>query len=144
MFLGQYEHSLDDKGRVTLPARFRAALERGVVVTRGLDGCLWVFTLEKWDEVAAKIDSLPWTQRGGRNFVRLMFSGAVDASPDKQGRIRIPDYLLKYAGISSEVVILGLNSKMEIWAGDRWTEQQATVEEDPEGLAEQLYSLGIM
>jgi MraZ protein len=143
MFLGQHEHSLDDKNRITLPARFRGPLEHGVVITRGLDRCLWVYTLDEWDKVADKIDGPAWTQRGSRAFSRLMFSGAVDVTPDRQGRIRIPDYLLKYAGITSDVVIVGLRSKIEIWARDQWVEIEAILEEDPEGIAEQFDSLGI-
>ena len=144
MFLGQFEHSLDDKFRVTLPARFRGELALGVVITRGLDRSLWVFTRDKWDEVAAKIDSIPWTHKEGRSFARLMFSGAGDAVPDKQGRVRIPDHLLKYAGIESDIIVVGVNSRIELWDPDQWTDQLAIFEEDPDGLAAQLTDHGII
>jgi len=143
MFLGQYEHTIDEKNRLTLPSRFRAELEGGVVVTRGIDHCLWIFPEKKWGELASKIDSLPLTQKDSRAFSRLMFSGAVDAVPDRQGRVRIPDYLLRYAGIDGDVVVVGLNSKIEVWSRERWSVQEAYVEEDPEGIAAQLYDLGI-
>lgn len=143
MFLGQFEHSLDEKNRLTLPARLRSDLEGGMVITRGIDPCLLVFTLDKWKELAAKIDELPLTQKNSRLFSRLMFSKAVNVVPDRQGRIRIPDYLLAYAGINSDVVIVGLNSKIEIWSKERWAEQEAYVEKDIERVAELFASLGI-
>ena len=142
MFLGQYGHSLDDKNRVTLPARWRGALEHGVVITRGLERCLWVYTLDEWAKVSEQIDAPSWT-RESRAFSRLMFSGAIDVTPDRQGRIRIPDYLTKYAGIASDVVIVGMNSKIEIWSHDQWIDMEAVLEEDPEGIAEQFQNLGL-
>ncbi len=144
MFLGQYEHSLDEKGRVTVPARFRHLLERGVVITRGPDHCLWVFEGDKWEQIAAKLDSaLSLAGRDSRLFTRLMFSSAIDDVPDKQGRVRIPDYLLRFAGITSEVVIVGMNSRLEIWSRERWAEQEAYLEDHPEEIAEHFANLSI-
>ena len=144
MFLGQYEHTLDDKGRITLPARFRQLLERGVVITRGPDRCLLVFTSDKWEQIADKLDgSLSLAGKDSRLFTRLMFSSAIDDVPDKQGRVHIPDYLLRFAGIESEVVIVGMNSRLEIWSRERWVEQDAYLEEHPEEIAEHFASLSI-
>ena len=142
MFLGQYEHTLDDKGRVTLPARFRHAMERGVVITRGAERCLWVFLADKWEEIAARLDEPgPLAGRDARQFNRLIFSGATDDIPDKQGRVRIPDHLLRFAGITSAVVIVGVNSRLEIWSQERWAEQQADLDEHSEEIAERYASL---
>jgi len=144
MFLGQYEHSLDDKGRVTLPARFRQPLERGVVITRGIDHCVWVFEADKWEQVAAKLDSsLSFAGKEARLFIRLMFSSAFDDVPDKQGRVRIPDVLLRYAGITSEVIVVGVNSRLEIWSRDRWADQEAYLDDHAEEIAEHFAHLSI-
>jgi len=144
MFLGQYGHTLDDKGRITLPARFRQLLERGVVITRGPDRCLLVFTCDKWEQIADKLDgSLSLAGKDSRLFTRLMFSSAIDDVPDKQGRVRIPDYLLRFAGIESEVVIVGMNSRLEIWSRERWVAQDAYLEDYPEEITEHIASLSI-
>lgn len=144
MFLGQYEHTLDDKGRITLPARFRQLLERGVVITRGPDRCLQVFTGDKWEQIAGNLDgSLSLAGKDSRLYTRLMFSGAFDDVPDKQGRVRIPDYLLRFAGIESEVVIVGMNSRLEIWSRERWVEQNTYLEEHPEEIAEHVASMSV-
>src|SRR5512136_319418 len=108
MFLGEYAHTIDDKGRLTIPARFRDELESGVVITRGLDGCLWAFGRDEWEMLAEKISKLPTTNPAARNFSRLMFGGAVDSIPDRQGRILLPQNLRDYAGIQSETVIVGM------------------------------------
>ena len=142
MFLGQYEYTLDDKGRVTLPARFRHMMERGVVITRGADRCLWVFLADKWEQIAAKLDgSEPQANKDSRQFTRLIFSGAIDDIPDKQGRVRIPDHLLQFAGITSNVVIVGVNSRLEIWSQERWAEQQADINEHSEEITERYANL---
>jgi len=144
MFLGRYEHTLDEKNRMTIPSRFREQLAHGVVLSPGLDGCLWLYTPDEYEKIASRIDELPWTEPDSRKFVRAMYSGAIDMTPDKQGRIRIPEYLLDRAGIESEVYIIGIHSKVEIWARDRWIEKQTSVEEDPEGLAQQMTSYGVL
>ena len=144
MFLGRYEHSLDEKNRVTLPARFRADLEHGVVITKGIaDPCLWVFPYERFKQVAEKADALPLTQKAARAFSRLVFTNAVDDIPDRQGRVRIPDYLLQFAGIKSEALILGNNGRLEIWSPERWTAQEAYSDEHQEEMAALLNDLGI-
>ncbi|MBC7240876.1 MAG: division/cell wall cluster transcriptional repressor MraZ [Anaerolineae bacterium] len=145
MFLGQYRHRVDEKMRVALPARFREEFRNGAVVTRGPDRCLWVFTQEKWAQLAANFEEdVKMSTKDGRLASRFFFSSASDDLPDQQGRIRLPDHLSQYAGIEpkSEVVVVGLNSRVEIWSAQRWEEQEALMEQDPEGLIERISSLG--
>src|SRR5512136_1181648 len=115
MFLGEYAHTIDDKGRLTIPAKFRDELEGGVVVTRGLDGCLWAYGRAEWEILAEKIGKVPTTNEAGRNFSRFMFSGAFDSVPDRQGRILVPQNLRDYADIQEETIIIGVMNKLEIW-----------------------------
>jgi MraZ protein len=143
MFLGEFSHNLDEKGRLTIPAKFRDELAGGLVVTRGIDRCLAVYPRQGWDELAERIAQLPLTQRNARNFSRLMFSGAADFIPDRQGRVLIPQGLREYAGLDSEAIVIGLYDRLEIWNPDFWAEVKANVEEDPDSIAEQLQELGI-
>lgn len=143
MFLGQHGHTLDDKNRITLPARFRAQLERGVVITKGLDQCLWVFPLDEWEGLANKADALPLTDRDGRDFVRSLFGNAIDAVPDRQGRVLIPDYLLQHAGITTEAMVVGANRRFEIWSRQLWDAKQAAEAENREAMVDRWQKLGI-
>ncbi len=143
MFMGEFDHTVDEKGRVAIPARFRRRFADGLVMTRGLDRCLFVHTAADWAALAEKIAKLPLTQADARSFARLMFSGATDAQLDRQGRVIIPGYLREYAGIQGDVVIIGVNTRLEIWARDSWAQMRAKVEEEGEFIAEQLASLGI-
>jgi MraZ protein len=143
MFLGEFSHALDDKGRLTIPAKFRDELAGGLVVTRGIDRCLSVFPRQVWEQLAGNIAKLPLTQRSARNFGRLMFSGAADFIPDRQGRVLIPQGLRDYALLDSEAIIIGLYDRLEIWNPDSWINVKTAVEEDPESIAEQLQELGI-
>jgi MraZ protein len=120
MFLGEYSHTIDDKGRLTLPAKYRAELATGVVVTRGIDKCLFVFPMDEWKKLAEQVSALPLTDAQAREFRRLLFSGATDAELDKQGRVLLPQYLRDYAGLNGNVVVAGLNTHMEIWTPDAW------------------------
>lgn len=143
MFLGEFSHTIDDKGRLTIPAKFRDELESGIVITRGLDGCLWAFGRSEWEILAEKISKLPTTNEAARNFSRFMFSSAFDSIPDRQGRILLPQNLREYAGIQSETVIIGVMNKLEIWNPAKWTEVVTTVEQDTEAIVAQLQDLGI-
>jgi MraZ protein len=143
VFLGEFSHTFDEKGRLTIPAKFRDELAGGLVVTRGIDRCLSVFPRQVWDGLAEKIANLPLTQRSARDFSRLMFSGAADFIPDRQGRVLVPQGLRDYAGLDSEAIIIGLYDRLEIWNPDSWTNVKANVEEDPESIAEQLQEIGI-
>ena len=124
MFYGEYEHALDAKSRVIIPARFREIFKERYVerffITRGLDQCLFLFTEEHWKTVEKEYSDKPFVRGESRNFNRLLFSGATDVVCDKQGRILIPDYLKTHAEIKTEVMIVGVSSRIEIWAKDKW------------------------
>ncbi len=143
MFLGEFEHNIDDKGRLTIPAKFRDELEGGVVITRGLDGCLWAYSRSEWEVVAEKIAKMPTTNRAARNFARFMFSSAFDSVPDRQGRVLVPQNLREYAGITNETIIIGVMNRVEIWQPTKWNEVVDEVEDDPESIVAQLEDLGI-
>jgi MraZ protein len=141
---GEFRHSLDDRGRIAVPARFRAQLARGATLARWLDRCLGLFPQEEWDELAAKLRGLPITNPRAREFARFMSSGAVEVELDKQGRILVPGYLREYAGITEgEVVVVGAFSRLELWAPSAWQPYRAKIEDEPEALAEHLADLGI-
>jgi MraZ protein len=141
MFLGEYAHTIDEKGRLTLPAKYRADLATGVVVTRGIDKCLFVFPLDEWHKLSEKVSALPLTDTSAREFRRLLFSGATDAELDKQGRVLLPQYLREYAGLNGNVIVAGLNTHMEIWSPDAWNAIRANI--DSVANVEQWAQLGI-
>ena len=139
MLLGEYEHTLDDKNRLTLPAKFRQALGGGVVVTRGMDGCLFVFTRGDWDEfVSARLEGLNPFSREARQMSRFMFAGATETELDKQGRIMVPPALLEHARLGREVVVAGVRDHVEIWDQTAWRKQLKEVEGSVELVAERL------
>lgn len=143
MFLGEYEHSLDSKGRLAIPAKFRLRLGEGAVITRGLDGCLIIYPSEKWQEIAQRLDQLPSTQMAARIYKRFVFSGATECDFDRQGRVLIPAYLRDYAGIEEAAMVVGQYSIVEIWGRDRWAAMRPV---DPQSVAEaaaQLAELGL-
>ena len=127
MFLGEYSHSMDPKGRLTIPARFREGLDGGMVITRGYDPCLVVYPLGQWSVLAARVAELPFTSRAGRAYSRLIFGGAAEVSPDKMGRIVVPTFLREYAGIGEQAVLVGVNTYIEIWEPER---RQGALERD--------------
>jgi len=142
MFLGEFVHRVDGKGRLTIPARFRADLARGLVVTRGIDRCLAIYGMEEWEQLAEWVSGLPMTDRRARAFRRLVFANASDAVLDKQGRVLIPPRLRGYAGLDSEVIVTGLNTYIEVWNPDSWGEERRWVEGD-ETNVEEWTTLGI-
>lgn len=143
MFLGEYLHNIDSKGRLTLPAKFRAELAKGVVVTRGFDGCLVVYPVDQWQKLTQKIDDLPHTQKDARMLARLVYSGASDCVPDKQGRVLLPTYLREFAGVDGETMIIGLHTRIEIWSPERWQSVRDEVEGQGDVIAEHFAELGI-
>lgn len=143
MFLGEFEHSIDDKGRLTIPAKFRGELAAGLVITKAIDACLWLYPNPRWAVLAAKIDALPLTDPNAREFRRQVYGGATDATPDRQGRVILPPGLRAYANIDSQAVIVGLHDHCEIWNPDRWRERQQRSDDDPEGRAAMFQSLNI-
>jgi len=143
MFIGEYNYSVDTKGRVAVPAKFRRELGKEIVVTRGLDDSLFLYTMKEWKKLAEKLSSLPISQANTRAFSRLMLAGAMDTMIDKQGRIMIPDYLRKYAGISKKAVIAGLYNRIEIWDEKKWKVYKEKTESKSNDIAEQLGELGV-
>lgn len=143
MFIGEYLHSLDEKKRLSIPVKFRANLADGCIITRGLDGCLWIYTKEKWKEFAEKVSALPLTQKNARSFARLMLAGASDCDIDKNGRIIIPKYLLGFALIGTQVAINGVYDRIEIWAEDKWQSFKKDMEKNSDEIAETLSELGL-
>ena len=143
MFLGEHHHSIDPKGRLIIPAKFRPGLAAGVVVTRGLDGCLLGYPPSEWEHLTQKINSLPLTQRDARDFSRLMYSAATFCEPDGQGRILLPPSLREYADLDNETVIVGTHTRFEIWNPERWEGVKRKIDENPEAIAEHLSNLGL-
>lgn len=143
MFLGEFHHNLDTKGRVAIPAKFREKLSSGAIITRGLDNCLFVFSHKEWEILAQKLVALPLAQANSRAFARLMLAGAMDVEIDNQGRILVPDYLRKYAGLSKAAVVAGVYNRMEIWDEDEWERYKQKTENAADEVAEKLGELGI-
>lgn len=142
-FKGQYPHSIDEKGRIAIPTKFRSALEGGAVVTKGLDGCLFLYTAKEWEAQAIKIAQLPISKSDSRAFNRHMLSGAMDVELDKQGRVVLPDYLRKFAGLGKKAVVAGLYNRIEIWDATRWEEYKKKTEGESSEIAERMGELGI-
>lgn len=143
MFIGEYRHAIDDKGRLAIPVKFRGDLESGAIVTRGLDGCLYVYTAAEWRKLADKLAAMPMSQSNSRAFARLMLAGAMDVAVDKQGRIVLPDYLRGYAGMGKNVVVAGLYNHLELWDEKAWDDYKRKTEKDSGDIAEQLGALGV-
>lgn len=143
MFMGEYQHSLDEKSRLIIPARFREDLGERFVLTRGLDRSLFLYPLAEWKAIEEKMKTLSTTQADARAFVRLFFSGAVECEPDKQGRISVPPHLREHAGIQRDLYILGVSTRIEIWAREVWEEYAKKAEESYESLAEKIIGIGI-
>ena len=143
MFIGEYLHSIDLKKRMAVPSKFRADLKNKVVVTRGLDKCLFIYPMKVWEELAGKLGTLPVGESATRSFIRLMLAGAVDVDVDKQGRILIPDFLKSYAGLGRNVIVAGIYNRLEIWDEKKWQEYKKKAEKNTDEIAEQLGKLGV-
>lgn len=138
MFMGEYAHNIDRKGRLIMPAKFREELGEHVVVNRGLDGCLYVYTMQQWNEVYAQLAALPSTNRDARMYQRMMLSKAAECEMDGQGRILIPSSLVSLAGLEKECLIIGMANHLEIWSKERWEALEAQQEQSFEDAAEHL------
>ena len=141
MFLGEYIHTIDDKGRLTIPAKYRVLLDAGLVVTRGFDRNLMLFPIDGWKDMAESIVSKPLGDDDMRTFRRRVFSGAVDLAIDKQGRILLPSYLREFAGIDGEVVIAGMYNYVEVWSSASWQDVRESIENDND--ADRWTDLGV-
>ena len=136
MFLGEYLHNLDAKGRLIIPSKFREELGPSCVITKGLDGCLFIFPQDEWRKLSEKLSQLPLTRQDARSFTRFFFSSASELDCDKQGRIAIPAHLLDYAHIEKSVQVIGMNGRIEIWDVGHWTTYQDSSDSSFEQLAE--------
>lgn len=143
MFIGEYKYNLDDKNRLALPAKFRKLFTQGLVVTKGLDSCLFIYTAKEWSKLVEKLAQLPISQAKSRAFSRLMLAGAMDARLDGQGRVILPDYLKQFAQLNKKVVVAGLYNRLEVWDEKLWSQYQRTSEKDSNEIAEGLVGLGV-
>ena len=143
MFLGEYQHSVDEKGRVVMPAKFRRGLADGVVVTKGQEHCLYVFPAARWEEEVARLNHLPRTNRRNRNYTRSLFGGASDQELDRQGRIQVPVPLRSYAGFDRDVVVVGVADHVEIWDATAWSRVSVEADESYAEIEEALGEEGI-
>ena len=143
MFIGEYQHSTDEKGRLAIPAKFRATLGERAVITRGLDHCLFLFSGSDWEELAKKLSSMPMAEANARAFGRLMLAGAMEAPLDSQGRILLPDYLRTYASITKQTIVTGLYNRIEIWNDEAWKKYKTETESQSNEIASRLSQLGI-
>jgi len=143
MLIGEFHHSLDLKGRIAIPSKFRSKISGGAIITRGLDHCLFVFTKKDWQVLAQKLISLPLAQANSRAFVRLMLAGAADADLDSQGRILVPDYLRSYAGLKKSASVIGVYNRLEIWDDRTWEQYRKKTEGSSDEIAEKMADLGI-
>ena len=143
MFIGEYQHNIDQKGRLAVPSKYRGILAKGAIVTKGLDNCLFLYPKKEWQKLADKLANLPISKANTRAFARLMLAGAMDVQLDKQGRMILPDYLRKYASLSRKAVVTGLYNRMEIWDEAVWEKYKAGTERDSGEIAEQLGEIGV-
>lgn len=140
VFKGEYSHSVDAKGRIIMPAKFREILGDMFVVTKGLDGCLFVYPNDEWENIENKFREIPLTTKDARKFSRFFFAGAADCEVDKQGRVLIPSVLREFAGLNKEVVLVGVLNRIEIWSKERWQENEY---DDMDEIAEHMAALGL-
>lgn len=143
MFIGEYSYSIDDKGRLAVPKKFRTALSKGAVVTKGLDNCLFLYTKNEWEKLALKLSALPFAPANARAISRHMLAAAMDVKVDKQGRISLPEYLREFAGFKKEVVVAGLYSRLELWDKAKWRIYKNKTEKASNQIAEQMGELGV-
>jgi len=143
MFIGEYNHNLDEKGRLAIPAKFRLILKKGAVVTKGLDGCLFLYSKSQFEEIAKKFSALPLSQSKARAFARHMLAGAMDVEFDNQGRVTLPEYLRKFSNLKKKVIVAGLYNHLEIWDEAAWNRYKSESEKNSNAIAEALGDLGI-
>ena len=139
MFMGEYHHNIDDKARIVVPSKFRYELGDSFIITRGLEGCLFVYSKEEWNLIVSKLKTLPFTKKDARAFLRFFLSGAQECTFDKQGRIAVPNPLVNYALLKKECVIIGVNDRIEIWAEDKFNDFFNENESNISDIAEDLF-----
>ena len=139
MFIGEYHHSIDDKGRLIIPSKFREELGNKFIITRGIENCLVVYSLESWEKIVNKLETLPFTKKDARAFIRFFLSGASEAEFDKQGRINITSPLISYANITKECVVIGTGDRLEIWSEESWNDFFTSAKDSMSDIAENLF-----
>ncbi len=144
MLIGEYTHTLDPKKRLSIPSKWRKELGKKLILTRGLDNCLFVYPLREWQKVSEKIGQLPLGQADTRSFNRFFLSGAVEVEVDSVGRILVPDFLKEFAVLDSKVVLAGIHDRVEIWDEKKWTQYKREIETKADQLAEKLGDIGVL
>lgn len=140
MFIGEHHHTIDDKGRLIIPAKFRDELGENFIVTRGIEKCLFVYSLSSWEKITEKLESLPFTKKDARQFTRFFLSGATVAEFDKQGRINLPTPLISYANLIKDCVIIGTGNRLEIWSQEEWDSFFDSAINNMSDIAENLFN----
>jgi MraZ protein len=138
LFYGEYQHSVDAKGRVIIPSKLREGLGESFIMTKGLDNCLFAYSTEEWTNLEAKLKSLPFTDKNARAFVRFFFAGASECETDKQGRVLIPPNLRDYAGLDKDVYVIGVSNRVEVWDKDKWEKYSGDENLSPDIIAENM------
>lgn len=144
MFIGEYEHTLDEKKRVSLPKQFRTGLGKKMVMTRGLDNCLFVYSKSSWEKVAEKLQALSFAQADTRGFNRFILSGAAEVEADTAGRILIPEHQKEFAGLKKTVVFAGVSDRVEVWDSESWKAYKSRIEKQADSMAEKLGEIGAL
>lgn len=144
MLIGEYKHTLDSKKRLSLPSKWREELGKKLVVTKGLDNCLFVYPLREWEKITEKIGQLPLGQADTRSFNRFFLSGATEVEVDSVGRILVPEFLKDFGGLRNNLVLTGIHSRIEIWDEEKWIEYKRTIESQADALAEKLGQIGVL
>ena len=144
MLIGEYTHTIDDKNRLSLPAKFRQEMGKKIVLTRGLDKCVAIFTLKEWQKIAGKLSESSMLQADSRSFNRFMFGGAVETEVDSIGRVILPDFLKAWGKLQTKVAVIGVQSRVEIWNEKAWEANKETIEKQADTLAEKLGQVGVL
>ncbi len=139
MFMGEFHHNIDEKGRLTLPAKYREELGDKFIITRGIEKCLFVYTMDEWQNITKMLNNLPFTKKDARSFMRFLLSGATAAEFDKQGRINITSPLIDYADLKKECVVIGVGDRLEIWSEEKWNDFFDTNKDNLSDIAETLF-----
>jgi MraZ protein len=144
MFIGEYEHTLDEKNRVSLPKQFRVGLGKSMVVTRGLDNCLFMYPRKNWQKIAGKLEQLSFAQADTRGFNRFILSGAAELETDAAGRILIPEHQKEFAGLSKTIIFAGVSDRVEVWDSEKWKTYKASIMAKADQMSEKLGEIGVL
>ena len=140
MFMGEYHHTIDEKGRIIIPSKFREDLGEKFIITRGIENCLFVYSLSSWEKITNKLEALPFTKKDARQFVRCFLSGATTAEFDKQGRVNVTSPLISYANVQKDCVVIGTGDRLEIWSQEDWNAFFESASSNMSDIAENLFN----